>query len=154
VQQAAYRLPPLGLVRRVLLLSLAPAVLLLGSCGFDIAGSESIEPPGVYREWWDKTESCSGLSGDFERVEWLVVPGYSFECSSGQCAGHWRRGHQIYIAQDWMMNEMVVRHEMLHDLLNGGGHPNPPFGEGCPLTWETWSSNAGLRVAGLPSRLD
>jgi hypothetical protein len=33
---------------------------------------------------------------------------------------------------------MVVRHEMLHELMRRSGHPNPPFGHGCPLTWETW----------------
>lgn len=125
---------------------LAPGLLLVAACGFDVAGSESMEAPAVYREWWDKTEACSGLSGDFDRVEWLVVPGYSFPCSSGQCAGHWERGHQIYVADEWKLNEMVVRHEMLHDLLDGGGHPNPPFGEGCPLTWETWTGGAGLEV--------
>jgi hypothetical protein len=27
---------------------------------------------------------------------------------------------------------------MLHDLMQRSGHPSPPFGNGCPLTWETW----------------
>jgi hypothetical protein len=141
-------------VRRVFLLGLSPVLLLLGACGFDVAGSERVEPPAVYREWWDKTEACSGLSGNFDRVEWLVVPGYSFDCASGECAGHWQRGHQIYIAEDWLMNEMVVRHEILHDLLNVGGHPDPPFGEGCPLTWETWPGTANPRSTALPSPID
>jgi hypothetical protein len=111
----------------------------LVGCGFDIAGEARMDPPAVYREWWSKTEACSGLSGDFDRIEWLVVPGHSFSCASGHCAGHWQSDHQIYIAADWTMNELVVRHEMLHDLLGRPGHPNPPFGKGCPLTWETWS---------------
>ncbi|MEZ0332539.1 MAG: hypothetical protein ACAI18_00915 [Gemmatimonadales bacterium] len=154
MQEAAYPLPAQGIVRRAHLLCLFPALLLLGSCDSDIAGSAPVEPPAVYQEWWAKTESCSGLTGNFDRVEWLVVPGYSFECTSGQCAGHWSSGHQIYIAEDWLMNEMVVRHEMLHELLNRGGHPNPPFGQGCPLTWETWPSNAGSSVVRLPYSLD
>jgi hypothetical protein len=114
-----------------------------------------MEVPAVYREWWSRTEACSGLRGDFERVEWLMVPGYSFACSSGQCAGHWR-GDQIYIAEAWQENEMVVRHEMLHALINGGGHPNPPFGEGCPLTWETWPKEGDYMVTGpaAPPRID
>jgi hypothetical protein len=138
-------------VRRSLLTLLCPILLFLTACGFDVAGSEPLEPPPVYREWWVKTEACSGLSGNFDRVEWLVVPGYSFECSSGQCAGHWRRGHQIYLAAEWAMNEMVVRHEMLHDLMNRGGHPNPPFGDGCPLTWATWPNAQETRLAGRPT---
>ncbi len=123
---------------------------LLGGCGFDVAGEQPMAAPDVYRLWWDKTEACSGLSGDFDRVEWLVVPGHGFTCSSGQCAGHWESDHRIFIAQDWAQNEMVVRHEMLHDLLGRPGHPNPPFGHGCPLTWETWrgyDSTASMMVA-------
>jgi hypothetical protein len=122
-----------------------PLLLLAGvllGCGFDIAGEEPMRPPAVYREWWTKTEACSGLSGNFDRIEWSVVPGNSFSCASGRCAGHWQSEHQIYIASDWTQNELVVRHEMLHDLLGRPGHPNPPFGHGCPLTWETWSAQA------------
>jgi hypothetical protein len=117
--------------------------LATAGCGFDPVGEAPMDPPAVYREWWAKTEACSGLSGDFDRVEWLVVPGSSFECSSGQCAGHWERGHRIYIAGDWTGHEMVVRHEILHELLERSGHPNPPFGTGCPLTWETWRASQG-----------
>jgi hypothetical protein len=148
-------LPPLAVVPRFPLARLRSALLLLplAACGFDVAGSAPMEAPALYREWWAKTESCSGLRGDFDRIEWQIVPGYSFECNSGQCAGHWQRGHQIYLAEEWKMNEMVVRHEMLHDLMNGGGHPNPPFGQGCPLTWETWRNGAELRFDRMP-RLD
>jgi hypothetical protein len=49
------------------------------------------------------------------------------------------------------MDEMVVRHEMLHDLIGRPGHPAPPFGQGCPLTWETWNSgSAQLEVDAFP----
>jgi hypothetical protein len=117
---------------------LVGTLALLGGCGFDVTGEQPMMAPDVYRIWWDKTEACSGLSGDFDRVEWLVVPGHGFTCSSGQCAGHWESDHRIFIASDWTRNEMVVRHEMLHDLLGRPGHPSPPFGQGCPLTWDTW----------------
>jgi hypothetical protein len=131
-------------VPRQLLRRLVPASILLGviACGFDPAGDAPMDPPAVYREWWARTEACSGLSGDFDRVRWQVVPGYSFSCASGACAGHWEPGHEIFIAADWTQSEMVVRHEMLHDLLNRSGHPDPPFGIGCPLTWATWSASA------------
>ena len=119
----------------------APAVALatlLAACGFDPAGSQPWEPPAVYREWWAATESCSGLSGEFERVEWMIVPGESFECASGRCVGHWEPRHRIWLAAEWTGHEMVVRHEILHELMRRSGHPDPPFGNGCPLTWETW----------------
>jgi hypothetical protein len=123
------------------LFPLLSLVLLLGGCGFDVAGEAPMDAPAMYREWWAKTEACSGLSGDFDQIEWLVVPGSGFPCSSGQCAGHWESKHRIFIAGDWTKNEMVVRHEMLHDLIGRPGHPNPPFGKGCPLTWATWTGD-------------
>jgi hypothetical protein len=122
-------------------LSLVVFATLLAGCGFDPAGSQSWEPPAVYKEWWAKTEACSGLSGNFDRVDWTIVPGESFHCSSGDCVGHWDPGHKIFLASEWSMHEMVVRHEMLHDLMRRRGHPSPPFGKGCPLTWETWYSS-------------
>jgi hypothetical protein len=120
----------------------AALVATLGGCGFDPVGDVPLTPPAVYQEWWDKTEACSGLTGDFDRLTWSVIEGSSFSCSSGQCAGHWSKDHHIFLAGDWVMDEMVVRHEMLHELIGRPGHPAPPFGQGCPLTWETWNSGA------------
>jgi hypothetical protein len=121
----------------------AVAVLVAaGGCGFDPVGDVPMDPPPVYREWWAKTQACSGLRGNFDRVRWSVIEGTSFPCSSGQCAGHWRNDHHIFLASEWVMDEMVVRHEMLHDMIGRPGHPAPPFGEGCPLTWETWHGGA------------
>jgi len=89
---------------------------LVSGCGFDPEGDAPMSPPALYREWWAKTEACSGRTGNFERLRWSVIEGHSFPCSSGECAGHWRTDHHIYLAGDWVMDEMVVRHEMLHDL--------------------------------------
>ncbi len=129
---------------------------IISACGFAPEGDVPMEPPAVYREWWAKTEACSGRTGNFDRLRWSVVEGRSFPCSSGECAGHWRSDHHIYLAGDWVMDEMVVRHEMLHDLLGRPGHPDPPFGVGCPLTWESWNGGAaGLNVAILaPKKID
>lgn len=131
------------------------AGLLLGltGCGFDPEGDMPLDPPPIYREWFAKTEACSGRTGDFDRLRWSVIEGRSFPCSSGECAGHWRTNHQIFLAGDWVMDEMVVRHEMLHDLLGRTGHPDPPFGVGCPLTWASWNGgSAGLNVGQVRPR--
>ena len=129
----------------------AAMAVFLSRCGFDPTGDVPLNPPAVYREWWNKTQACSGLTGDFERITWSVIQGSSFACSSGQCAGHWSEDHHIYLAGDWSMDEMVVRHEMLHDLIGRPGHPAPPFGQGCPLTWETWNAgSAQLEVDAFP----
>ena len=129
---------------------------MLGGCGFDPVGDMPLNPPPIYREWFAKTEACSGLTGNFERLRWSVIEGHSFPCSSGECAGHWRTDHHIYLASEWSMDEMVVRHEMLHDLLGRTGHPDPPFGIGCPLTWASWNGgDAGLNVGRIrPKMID
>lgn len=138
---------------------IAAALVVLGGCGFDPAGDVPLDPPAVYREWWAKTEACSGLRANFDRVRWSVIEGSGFPCSSGQCAGHWRNDHHIFLASEWVMDEMVVRHEMLHDMIGRPGHPAPPFGEGCPLTWDTWHGGASALTAARlssvrPARID
>ena len=130
----------------------ASLLLLLGGCNVDPANDVPLDPPPIYREWWVKTQACSGLSGDFDRLSFSTIEGPSFSCSSGQCAGHWRGDHHIFLAGDWAMDEMVVRHEMLHDLIGRPGHPAPPFGEGCPLTWETWNGGAAQLEVGNVGR--
>src|SRR5690349_20325461 len=123
------------LVTRVLIV--AAGMVSMG-CNSFVApeGEEAFAPPPVYREWWAKTQACSGRKADFSRIRWALVPGRSFSCGSGQCVGHWQSSGEIWIASDWKDNEMVVRHEMLHALIGEPGHPNPPFGSECPLTWE------------------
>lgn len=145
---------PLVVLRRFPFSAVALATVLT-ACGFDPAGSQPWEPPAVYRQWWAATEACSGLSGSFDRVEWMIVPGESFECASGHCVGHWDPDHKIFLASDWSDHEMVVRHEMLHELMGRAGHPSPPFGSGCPLTWETWLTRpvAGMVPAPPSARL-
>ena len=131
----------------------AGLLLALTGCGFDPEGDMPLDPPPIYREWFAKTEACSGRTGNFDRLSWSVIDGYSFPCSSGECAGHWRTNHHIFLAGDWVMDEMVVRHEMLHDILERTGHPDPPFGEGCPLTWASWNGGAaGLSVGRVRPR--
>ena len=126
----------------VRLVSAVGLLLALTGCGFDPEGDVPLDPPPIYREWFAKTEACSGRTGNFDRLSWSVIEGYSFPCSSGQCAGHWRTNHHIFLAGEWVMDEMVVRHEMLHDLIGRPGHPDPPFGDGCPLTWASWNGGA------------
>jgi hypothetical protein len=131
----------------------AGLLVTISGCGFDPVGDVPLQPPAVYQEWWAKTQACSGRTGNFNRISWSMIEGYSFPCSSGECAGHWRTNHHIFLAGDWVMDEMVVRHEMLHDLIGKPGHPDPPFGVGCPLTWATWNGGAaGLNVARVPPK--
>lgn len=127
------------------------ALLVESGCGrFAPEEAERFTPPAAYRAWWESTEQCSGRAADFGRVAWFKVPGERFACPDGDCVGRWEDNHTIYIAEAWLDHEMVVRHEMLHDLLGQTGHPDPPFGDPCPVTWSTWSARA---ARSLPAAL-
>lgn len=111
-------------------------------------GAVSMSPPAGFTEWWSQTESCSGLSGHLRGIEWYVVPGAaSFETGDGPKVGLWSRstaGTRIILAGQYAGSELVVRHEMLHELLRVEGHPPEYFVDRCHLTWESWGAGEGL----------
>ena len=105
--------------------------------------------PSTYRQWYAETAKCAQLPElGYYDIEWYVVPDVAdFPTSIGTKIGLWEaesRGlHRITVAGLYQDNEMVVKHEMLHSLLNrfGGvekGHPTLYFEERCHLTWKTW----------------
>jgi hypothetical protein len=75
------------------------------------------------------TEACSGRSGKLNDVAWYVVPGEtSVSEGFGDFAGIWSPGgNTIVLAGDAQFVGSLVRHEMLHALLYGGGHPRALF---------------------------
>jgi hypothetical protein len=108
------------------------------------AGAVPVAAPAVYREWFQRTEACSGRTGDLAEVQFYVVPGVeTFETRDGPQVGVWigeGGSHRIVIAGNYQGHEMVVRHELLHTLLRQTGHPEEYFVSRCRLTWESWNS--------------
>jgi hypothetical protein len=106
------------------------------------AGAVRFAPPAEYQAWWEATEACSGRSASFAQLEWYVAPGVrTFSTSEGPKVGEWSHssaGVRIILADDYADSELVVRHEMLHALLDREGHPAEYFEERCHLTWESW----------------
>ncbi len=105
----------------------------LESFGSDaISGARPFEPPQTYRSMWAEVEVCAGRTGDFERVRWYQVEGRgSFEYQGQSNLGYWWPSHDIVIAGHRVDNGRIVRHEMLHDLLNDPGHPSEYFVTRC-----------------------
>ncbi|MGH7719008.1 MAG: hypothetical protein ACREON_09230 [Gemmatimonadaceae bacterium] len=115
-------------------MSVTPALaglLLMAACSTPTApewpaGAIPFDPPPAYAQWWKAVEGCSGRAGGFERVQWYVVEGSSF---NGNQVGLWMRdGHRIALASWHVKTQRVVQHEMLHDLIGAPGH-GPTFGE-------------------------
>ena len=97
------------------------------------ATAEALTPPAAYADWWRATEDCAGLHGDLSRITWFVVPGRtSFTYGAAQYDGYWWNGvHWILLAGEKVENPLVVRHEMLHELLGRGDHPAEYFQGRC-----------------------
>ena len=110
-------------------------------------GAVALSAPAVYAEWHQRTQACSGLSGTISSVEFYVVPGVdAFPTKDGPKVGLWTRDGQssrIVIAGNFVNHEMVVRHEMLHQLLGREGHPDEYFVTRCQLTWDSWHAAGG-----------
>ena len=93
-----------------------------------IGGAIAIPAPPSYQQWWHDVEKCSAITGDFARVTWYAVPNVTtFPYRGQEDYGYWWATHDIVIAGGSISDSMVVRHEMLHDLLGTGTHPDEYF---------------------------
>lgn len=98
----------------------------LASC----AGGQAFTPPPVYREWWAKDRECSGLNGNMPLF--VSMPGETFGIAGQQVWGYWSRSsNTVYLASHHLLDEQVVRHEMLHSLIGHPGHPKDLFITKC-----------------------
>ncbi len=137
--------PPRSATLRALALLGTVAILsceMLGPAAPLPDGAVPYEAPPVYQTWWSRTEACAGLAGALQEVRWYTVPNSRvFPTAAGPEVGRWSRGGngiEIVIAGAYLDDEMVVRHEMLHALLDQSGHPAEYFVDRCHLTWDSW----------------
>lgn len=122
---------------RALRLPFLLSPLLAGVACYSILGPEltlppdavETEPPAEYALWYAEVEACLDLEGDFERVRWFEVPYNRWwdPVWEQYAIGTWRAPHDIYIAQGHLDDESVVKHEMVHDVLQGGETGDPRF---------------------------
>ena len=99
-------------------------------------------PPAIYRVWWARTEACSQLHGRLGSIRWYSLPNKAtFMTPAGERVATWSHGGagtRIVVAGGYLTDELVVRHEMLHALLDRGSHPPAHFIDRCHLTWQSW----------------
>jgi len=81
-----------------------------------------MDPPQSYATWYAEAEACARVDGNFEAVRWFEVPGERWWDPLRQqyAIATWRRPHDIYITTANLDEENVVKHEVIHDLLQGG----------------------------------
>ncbi len=85
----------------------------------------ALDPPNEYRVWWNVTRQCVGRpEADFNRIRWWTATDVLVD---ELASGLWVRDHDIYLRPEKVDAERVVRHEMIHDLLQSGDHESPFF---------------------------
>jgi hypothetical protein len=91
-----------------------------------------LAPAAQYSFWWSLVEACSGRRGDLGRVQWYVVDGQTLSLGGKEYDGYWwQEGSRILLTYPSWDNGEVVRHEMLHELLQRGDHPIQYFDQAC-----------------------
>ena len=84
----------------------------------------------VYAFWWNLMERCSGRTGRLSSVSWFVAP--QIHMGGQHYGGYWwENGNRILLAESRILDGPIVRHEMLHALLQDGDHPPEYFGSRC-----------------------
>lgn len=115
------------------------AALLVAACAERLApvplpaGAVPYGPPAEYARWWAQVEQCAGVSAPFARVRWFVVPAPQPLIADGQRDdGLWIEHYRyIVLAEPFVTDSFLVRHEMLHDLLGRVDHPPDFFVQAC-----------------------
>lgn len=95
--------------------------------------AEQFPLPPVYARWWAMVESCSGLTGSLDAIEWYAAPGPLTDPGSGDAInGYWSlASNRIVLDVNDTIDGALVRHEMLHALVRSAGHPRRYFLERC-----------------------
>lgn len=95
------------------------------------AGASQFSPPALYELWWRMTESCVGQTGSFDSVRWYEAPG-TFKLDDETVSAYWSAGsNRVVLHSSVVRNPRVVRHEMLHALLQTKGHSRDAFVKQC-----------------------
>ena len=78
------------------------------------------------------TEACARQLGNFKAIRWYEIPEYAITIDGEEYDGYWfRGGDRILLTGRTARVGQTVRHEMLHALLNNGGHPVEYFVNRC-----------------------
>lgn len=93
-------------------------------------------PEPVYRAWWAQIEQCAGRRGSFDAVRWYAVPGeepFSVPRHPRPVYGYWNAVENHIVLLQYLPNRRapIIRHEMLHAILQRTDHPREYFVERC-----------------------
>ena len=104
--------------------------VLVSACVFGPASTDDLkferfEPLPSYTVWWEEAKACTGRAeADIRRLRFFQVLAplntarTQFPCPGGEwCPAFWEQPHDIYLAPGVIDSKLIVKHEMLHDLM-------------------------------------
>ena len=96
-------------------------------------GATRYEPSIRYRGWWLAVEACAGRTAPLGAIRWYSAGGETIPFDRDGVNGIAYPGDVpvIVMAGRHVNDGQVVRHEMLHVLLRGDGHPGEYFVQRC-----------------------
>lgn len=99
--------------------------------GVTVHAAAQFAPLPWYRDVHTELFACSGRWRALEDIEWYEAASLSYDDApaGSAVAGYYDGGHRIYVLD--RRARPVVRHEMLHYLLDTGDHP-PVFARCAP----------------------
>jgi hypothetical protein len=102
-----------------------------------LASGKRIPPPNLARPAWDDLVRCTGIDPvdgkGFESIRWVRIPGPGFRWPGvgPRALGVWMSYYNmVLIAETRTSDPAVLKHELLHALLQGRagrGHRHPEF---------------------------
>ena len=137
-----------GMVLRVLivigLLSVVSAPPQLHGVWMETLPAVRSDPPAGARRYWREVTACTQVrprrGRGFESIQWHRVSGRQFQRpdTGRQVIGLWLRpGNAVVLAGDWWDDERLIKHELMHVLLQSGSHESRHYtvarGEACGL---------------------
>lgn len=80
---------------------------------------EPMVPPVLYGTYWRDMEQCTSIRGrGMDQVKWFITDWFP---GRPDLRGQWNDRHEITIHRDALLNQGVVTHEIVHELLGGDG---------------------------------
>ncbi len=107
------------------------------SCALDVhsdfpATAVPFATPQLFRAWWQVVEECSEKSRPLDAVRFYQVERGELAIRGETAAGAWFVSGNRIVLVSWASREgALVRHEMLHAILETGSHPAEYFRGKC-----------------------
>lgn len=108
------------------------------------AGAVRFSPPSWYQDMYKHDLECSNLSGyhrQYDDIKWYWISGESFKSLDNSVAAGEEGSENIVIAGNYLAHPMVIRHEIMHYLLEPAHSHIPKYFDGeCLLLWKNYAT--------------